>query len=106
MVAIQDSAEEHIYWVLRSGACNFWFDNWLGTGPLSQRLESVSDHRVKDFVVNGNWDCRLLFQWVPPDVCQEIMEVAPPSSSEQDLPVWKLSSSGDFAVSSVYEIIQ
>ncbi|KAG5580315.1 hypothetical protein H5410_050942 [Solanum commersonii] len=29
-------AEKHIQWKLRSGNCSFWWDNWLGVGPLAQ----------------------------------------------------------------------
>ncbi|CDP17492.1 unnamed protein product [Coffea canephora] len=43
-----------------SSYCNFWFDNWLGSGPLCQRLQSVSDHPVGDFVLNGRWNQQLL----------------------------------------------
>ncbi|KAG5631524.1 hypothetical protein H5410_003241 [Solanum commersonii] len=28
--------ESHIQWRIRNGSCSFWWDNWLGVGPLAQ----------------------------------------------------------------------
>jgi len=28
--------ESHIQWKIRNGSCSFWWDNWLGVGPLAQ----------------------------------------------------------------------
>ncbi|XP_027182183.1 uncharacterized protein LOC113780597 [Coffea eugenioides] len=50
MMKVQNIAERHIRWIVRSGSSNFWFDNWLGSRGLSDRLDSLSDHKVVDFV--------------------------------------------------------
>ena len=32
----RQQVEQHIQWKLQTGNCSFWWDNWLGTGPLAQ----------------------------------------------------------------------
>ncbi|XP_071906091.1 uncharacterized protein [Coffea arabica] len=78
MLQIREVAEQNLSWLVRSGQCNFWFDNWLGSGPLCQRLPSVSDHPVGDFVLNGLWNQQLLRRWVPDDIVSEIITKSPP----------------------------
>lgn len=34
MLHVQDLAKQHIRFIVRSGDSNFWFDNWLGSGPF------------------------------------------------------------------------
>ena len=99
-------AESHIGWIGRSGSSNFWFDNWLGTGSLALRLESVSDHRVADFVTDGSWNLPLLHQWVPMGVVREIASVAPPVGHLPDLMVWRLSQSRWFTLRSAFQLVR
>ncbi|XP_027062756.1 uncharacterized protein [Coffea arabica] len=62
MLTVRHLAELHIGWIGRSGGLNFWFDNWIGTGSLASRLDSVSDHLVADFLEDGQWNLSLLQQ--------------------------------------------
>ncbi|XP_071916250.1 uncharacterized protein [Coffea arabica] len=90
---------------MRSGQCNFWFDNWLGFGPLCQWLQSVSDHLVRDFVLNGRWNQYLLRLWVPDDIVSEIVTKAAPVGSANDRAMWTLTESGDFSIASTYVLL-
>ncbi|XP_071933175.1 uncharacterized protein [Coffea arabica] len=84
MLQVRDLAERHITFVIRSGNSHFWFDNWLGSGSLSSRLGSVSDHRVSDFFISGGWNSRLLSVWVLVDIVAEITRFALPRIEEDD----------------------
>ncbi|XP_027156634.1 uncharacterized protein LOC113758125 [Coffea eugenioides] len=55
MVRCQGLVESHIQWVSQNGSVDFWHENWMGIGPLCQRVEIFGEHRVADFVLNGLW---------------------------------------------------
>lgn len=105
MLQIREVAEQNLWWLVRSGQCNFWFDNWLGSGPLCQRLQSVSNHLVADFVVSGQWNLQLLRHWVPNDIVLEIITKLAPTGSTDDSAVWALTESGDFSIASSYVLL-
>ncbi|KAK4707022.1 hypothetical protein R3W88_033409 [Solanum pinnatisectum] len=49
-------AEEHIQWRINSGSCNFWWDNWLGVGPLSRFTnDSKRFNNTKDTPDQAIW---------------------------------------------------
>nr|XP_027121228.1 uncharacterized protein LOC113738192 [Coffea arabica] len=106
MVKVRVLAERHIGWIVRSESSNFWFDNWLGTGGLAARLDSVSDHKVADFVQNGAWDIGRISQWVPPGIVAEIGRILPPKGSLPDLMIWQLEPSGCFTLKTAFSLIQ
>ena len=105
LLQVREVAEQNLWWVVRFGQCNFWFDNWLGSGPLCQRLQSVSDHLVRDFVVNGRWNQQLLRQRVPDDIVLEIVTKSAPVGSADDCTVWDLTESRHFSIASFYAIL-
>nr|XP_027083663.1 uncharacterized protein LOC113705962 [Coffea arabica] len=105
LLQIREVAEQNLWWEMQAGQCNFWFDNWMGSGPLCQRLQSVSDHLVRDFVLNGRWNQQLLRLWVPDDIVSEIVTKVAPVGSADDRAVWALTESGDFSISSTYELL-
>ena len=47
MLLVRDLAEQHITFVIRSGSSNFWFDNWLGTGPIAEGKGPIPLPNVK-----------------------------------------------------------
>ncbi|XP_071939807.1 uncharacterized protein [Coffea arabica] len=106
MVKVRALAERHIRWIIRSGSSNFWFDNWLGTGRLADRLDSVSDHKVAEFVQGGSWDVRRISQWVPLDIVVEIGRMHPPVGLLPDLMVWRPESSGHFTLKTAFSLVQ
>ncbi|KAK6777702.1 hypothetical protein RDI58_024420 [Solanum bulbocastanum] len=62
-------AEEHIQWRINSGSCNFWWDNWLGVGPLSRFTNDskrFNNTKVAEFLMNGQWNYDKLRQQAPP----------------------------------------
>ncbi|XP_027120520.1 uncharacterized protein [Coffea arabica] len=106
MMAVREAAEQNIVWLVQSGDSNFWFDNWLGSGPLCQRLENVSDHQVKDFMSQGRWNKKLLLQWVPSRIIDEILKKEPPLLPQCDHMIWKLNQLGAFSLASAFQVIK
>ncbi|XP_071905745.1 uncharacterized protein [Coffea arabica] len=96
MLATQKQVEQNMISLLGSGVSNFWFKNWLGSGPLCQRLENLLNHQVQDFVSSGRWNQQLLLQWVPSPVVAKILRKDPSSSYQSDRIIWKTSQSGVF----------
>ena len=108
MLHVRDIAEQHITFIIHSGDSNFWFDNWLGSGPLAMRLGSVSDHKVSYFLVDGRWNFQLLGLWVPPVIINDIRMFSLPQieNGVEDLMIWAPSQSGVFTLSSAFNLVQ
>ncbi|XP_071933850.1 uncharacterized protein [Coffea arabica] len=106
MVKVRALAERHIGWIIWSESSNFWFDNWLGTGGLADWLDSVSDHKVAEFVQGGSRDVRRISQWVPLDIVAEIGQTHPPVGSLPDLMVWRPEPSGHFTLKTAFSLVQ
>ena len=60
-------------WLLNDGTCDFWYDNWLGSGPLFLRASVVPGLSFSDVMVNGTWDNCRLSQILPPTIVDEVM---------------------------------
>ena len=106
MVKVRALAERHIGWIVHSGNSNFWFDNWLGTEGLADRLDSMLDHKVADFVQSGSWDVRSISHWVPLDIVTEIGRIDPPDGPLPDLIIWRTEQSGRFTLKSAFSLVQ
>ena len=48
--------EQHIQWKLQAGNCSFWWDNWLGNGPLAHF--TTSNNRFNNAKVANFWEDR------------------------------------------------
>ena len=103
---VQVVAERNIRWILRSGNSSFWHDNWLGSGPLCQEVETFQEQSVADFVVQGCWDWQRLYDVLPTSWVQRVLEAAPPSSDQVDKMIWYPTSSGEFSIASAYQVVR
>lgn len=92
--------------LLKSGDCHFLYDNWLGSGALANRVDSISDHRVCDFVNQGVWNYSFFRDWLPPEFLAEVLRVSPPSSQSPDGMVWSLTTTGSFSLSSAFQVVR
>ncbi|XP_019237809.1 PREDICTED: uncharacterized protein LOC109217963 [Nicotiana attenuata] len=57
MMFNKKEAEKNIRWRLHPGNCSFWWDNWLGSGPLEQHRNEggrPGNVRVCNFWAEGN----------------------------------------------------
>ncbi|XP_071902740.1 uncharacterized protein [Coffea arabica] len=85
---------------------DFWHDNWIGSGPLCQRVKVFQNHRVADFVIGGEWNARLLSQALQLGLLRLVMATLPPALQEEDRMVWMLTPSGEFSVASALALVR
>ncbi|WMV13663.1 hypothetical protein MTR67_007048 [Solanum verrucosum] len=104
------TVENHIQWKIRNGSCSFWWDNWLGVGPLAQF--TTTSHRfnnetIADFMANGQWNVDKLIQLAPQNQLYTILSTQIQlQHTSLDQAVWKLNSTGLFTISSAWDIIR
>ncbi|XP_049399716.1 uncharacterized protein LOC125863741 [Solanum stenotomum] len=102
--------EKHIQWKLNSGNCSFWWDNWLGIGPLahySTNSNRFNNTTVAEFRLNGQWNWNKLLQQAPNSQLASILSTE--LSNQQDLPdlaIWKPCTDGNFSCSSAWNEIR
>uniref|UniRef100_M1DSD9 RNase H family protein n=1 Tax=Solanum tuberosum TaxID=4113 RepID=M1DSD9_SOLTU len=95
--------EEHIHWTINSGTCSFWWDNWLGVGPLanfSNESNRFNNNTVADFLIEGQWNLEMVIQQAPHSMVASILDTH--IQYQQGIPdqaVWKLNSDGNFTCS-------
>ncbi|XP_055814558.1 uncharacterized protein LOC129884254 [Solanum dulcamara] len=104
------NVEPHIQWQIQSGFCLFWWDNWLGIGPLAQFSTHncrLNNTQVSSFMNNGHWNANLLIQQAPPQFVPSILAThINQQPLKQDQPCWTLNNYGEFSCSSTWDIIR
>nr|XP_027064415.1 uncharacterized protein LOC113690621 [Coffea arabica] len=85
MVNVSHQAKLCMVWLLNDGTCDFWNDNWLGSGPLFLRASVVPGLSFSDVMVNGTWDNCRLSQILPPTIVDEVMHS--PALSGRGIPL-------------------
>lgn len=51
------------------------------------------------------WDWSVLNEFLPPDICRKIAGLKPPSSIQDDFPIWNHSCDGFFTIKSAYDTL-
>ena len=103
MLMNRPQIEQHIQWKLQAGNCSFWWDNWLGSGPLAQFTNNnnrFNNSKVADFWEAGKWSWSRLLEQAPASQLSKILttEISP----HQHLPdqaLWNLNNHGGFTCS-------
>ncbi|KAH0775105.1 hypothetical protein KY290_012242 [Solanum tuberosum] len=94
--------EENIGWKIQSESCSFWWDDWLGKGPLYQALINAT---IAHFLVNGKWNERKLRQQVSPLLIPSILNTNFQFvQGVKDIAVWRLTEAGEFTCKSALEM--
>lgn len=111
MMTNKVEAETHIKWIIRSGTCSFWWDDWLGVGPLANhRITDTRPNniRISEFLIDGNWNKDMVRQTAPPPLL--ISKILNTNFQFQqgipDRPVWKPNASGHFTCSSAWDVVR
>ncbi|XP_027156179.1 uncharacterized protein LOC113756908 [Coffea eugenioides] len=99
-------AELSMRWLVNSGTCDFWYDNWLGSGALFHRVPVRDTLTFKDFLVDGRWSSLLLARHFPTDIMDLILQQPPPVGERPDELVWMPSASGQFSLSSAFQEVR
>mgnify|MGYP004704305189 FL=1 len=74
MVNASPQAELAMRWLVNAGTCDFWHDNWLGSGALFLRTPVNGVLTFKDFIRDGRWDSLVLAQYFPSDIMALILQ--------------------------------
>ncbi|XP_035546552.1 uncharacterized protein LOC118348611 [Juglans regia] len=94
--------------LVRGGNASFWFDRWLASGPLSIRVEEITNNRLRlqDCWSNNFWDEDLLRELVSEEVVEEIIQMPINVTQGLDLFVWKPSTDGRFSTRTAWEVVR
>ena len=110
MLDTRQQMEQHIHWKLQAGNCSFWWDNWLGTGPLAQHTGSsnrFNNSSVADFWENGEWKWSKLVRHAPITHLSSILATRIPQQQHRpDQAIWKLNIHGRFDCKSAWDEIR
>ncbi|XP_060195217.1 uncharacterized protein LOC132624456 [Lycium barbarum] len=112
MLEARELIEHQIWWQVRKGDSQFWFDNWTGLGALYYiNPGNTYDGRiqnVKEMVVQGRWNRGKLMEVLSEDIVDHIIENITPSRDERgdDRPWWILDTSGEFTIKSSWDFIR
>ncbi|KAK6777637.1 hypothetical protein RDI58_024355 [Solanum bulbocastanum] len=110
MMRNKHKVEKLIQWNLKSGSCSFWWDNWLGVGPLAYFTTAsnrFNNDKVSDFIENGQWNMSKMVQLAPQNHIHSILSTQ--LQLQQDKPdqaVWNLNTNGLFSVTSAWNSIR
>ncbi|XP_027156511.1 uncharacterized protein LOC113757398 [Coffea eugenioides] len=103
MVNVSRQVELCMVWLLNDGTCDFWYDNWLGSGPLFLRAFVVPGLSFSDVMVNGTWDSYRLSQILPPTIVDEVMHSPALSGRGTDQVIWRSTQSGLFTLVAAFQ---
>ncbi|OIT27219.1 hypothetical protein A4A49_37653 [Nicotiana attenuata] len=93
----QKKAEKSIFWRLHSGNCSFWWDNWLGIGPLADHRQEggrPGNVTVSHFWDNVHWCLQKLNEAAPANMIHLIMHTPIFFNNNQDVAIWSPISDG------------
>ena len=108
MLQARALVELHAVWDLRSGQVLFWWDNWLGVGPLAWQLpQSAGMEVVSDYWAEGGWDLGKLPRILPVEMLERIgSKFFCWKEGSNDELSWSATQSGRFTVSSAAELLR
>ncbi|XP_060200867.1 uncharacterized protein LOC132629156 [Lycium barbarum] len=113
MLEARDSMEHEIWWEIKGGSVNIWYENWTKLGalhyvvptdfPTNENLEDVAD-----LIEEGDWKEPLLQQSFPADIVEHIKSdiYIEKLHGVWDRPWWMPTSTGKFTVNSAWEILR
>ena len=106
MLDVSRQMELSMLWLLNDGDCDFWYDNWVGSGGLFLRAPVVPASSFADVMTNGAWDRGRLLQILPSDTVDLVMKTPVPSGRGTDQVVWMPTKSGAFTLASAYQEVR
>ncbi|KAG5631131.1 hypothetical protein H5410_002848 [Solanum commersonii] len=90
---VREEVEHEIWWQIKSGKSNFWFDNWTQQGALYYTEEKNNEEEeieVKHFITNGTWNIVKLQRKTSTEMIEHIVENISPMllEVENNSPWW------------------
>lgn len=98
---------EHSRWKACEGYVSFWFDSWVGDGPLANSLEvtKLPGLKVCDCKMDNEWDVQLLKHLVGVDKMEEIIEALGNPLKGHDLLIWTPTIDGKFTSRNAWDCL-
>ncbi|XP_027182270.1 uncharacterized protein LOC113780688 [Coffea eugenioides] len=106
IVNVSRQVELSMLWVVKYGACHFWYDNWLGDGALFLRATVVPNLSFENFIINGHWDVNMLCQTLLNEMVPSILDHPVPEEGGEAEVIWMSTTSGKFSLNSVFRDIR
>ncbi|WMV13671.1 hypothetical protein MTR67_007056 [Solanum verrucosum] len=110
MVKNREMVETEIGWRINSGNAFFWWDNWIGEGPLAHfchNITSLNNTRVSYFLRHGQWNETLMRMHVPPSLVPKVLSIAIHyQAGVTDEAYWKQNENGTFTCSSAWNLVR
>ncbi|XP_035540358.1 uncharacterized protein LOC118344262 [Juglans regia] len=108
LVKVLPEVMDNVKVLVRGGNASFWFDRWLASGPLSIRVDEITNNRLRlqDCWSNNSWDEDLLRELVSEEVVEEIIQMPINVIPGPDLFVWKPSTDGRFSTRTAWEVVR
>nr|XP_027067822.1 uncharacterized protein LOC113693489 [Coffea arabica] len=106
MVNISRQTELSMVWLVKGGSCNFWYDNWLGSGALCLKVPVIPELSFRDFISNGSWDWQRLRSVIPAELIYSFSQQPVPEGEEQDELVWRHTASGRFTLAYAFQEVR
>ncbi|XP_019257601.1 PREDICTED: uncharacterized protein LOC109235804 [Nicotiana attenuata] len=113
MLECRDLIEHQIIWHPRMVSSLFWYDNWTGLGALYFLVpqefgidESV--HNVWDVVEGDVWNAERLYEVLPEEYAEHILQnIMPPTAhGVLDVSNWMLEPKGYFSVKTAWDYLR
>ncbi|XP_059292579.1 uncharacterized protein LOC132046049 [Lycium ferocissimum] len=110
MLQIRSEIDHKIWWKVRQGNINFWFDNWTKQGPLCDLMEDINIQQlipINEVFKLGQWDWTVLVPY-PSDQIKEIINNCYISldHNTEDTPYSTPAETGIFSVSSAWNFLR
>lgn len=107
MISLREEVELQMWWQLKEGVVNFWFDNWT-LYFLKENSVQNEDLEVKQCTRNGEWVLPQLQLVIDDDMVEYIKDEINPGSGDEivDRPSWIETTSGKFFVKLMFELIR
>lgn len=109
LMKYKQEAEQHIQWRFKSGSYCFWWDDWLGVGPLVDysHIDRPGNIKVSPFLQNGQWNEQMIRLYAPPLMVPRILGTHVQfQDGVPDVAIWKLNKNGLFSSSSAWNVIR
>ncbi|XP_059290876.1 uncharacterized protein LOC132044416 [Lycium ferocissimum] len=113
MLEMREAVEHEIWWEVKGGYTNVWYDNWTKLGAL--HLVVLIDYPINedlvdviDLIEGVSWKDELLHQFFPTDIVEHIKSEIPIDQMQGtwDRPWWMPTSTGKFTVNSAWNILR
>lgn len=74
----RNDCEKLIVWKVSNGDPSFWWDNWVGIGPLAQHFPhtyKLKKLRVPEFITDRTWNLTKMHESLPLSLISQVINI-------------------------------